>query len=138
LEKYILHAIEELKYGEAEIAKSRISFLKGALTKKKKKELENQHNMELQSLEEQFNTQMNEFNLEWDNKIRQFNEQVQNQELEMTTRHNMEIAELKKNFNENSNRFKYSKTLLDLKNQQIHLVKQQLYFPFYLVSKKLK
>ncbi len=138
MERYLLQSIQELKYGEAEVAKSRISFLKGALTKKKKKELVNQHNVELQSLEELFNTQIKEFNLEWDNRIRQFNEQVQKQELEMTTRHNMEIAELKKNFDEKSNSFKYSKTLLDLKNQQINLVKQQLYYAFYLVLKRLK
>lgn len=138
MERYLLQSIQDLKYGEAETIKSRISYLKVTLIKKKKKELENQHFMELQSLEEHFNNQMNEFNIEWDSKIREFNEQVQRQELDMNTRHFNEVNELKKQFEEKTKGIKFSRQFLDLKYQQINLVKQQLYDFIYLVLKKLK
>ena len=69
---------------------------------------------------------MAEFNVLWEEKFKEFNDHVQKLESDLNVKHVNEMNELKKNLDENGKNIKFSKHFLDLKNQQVNLVKQQL------------
>ena len=70
---------------------------------------------------------MSDFNKEWDQKFNEFNNQILKSENEILNKQSEEKNELKLNLDEKTSKnVKFSKAYLDLKFQQMNLVKQQL------------
>ena len=96
--------------------------------------------MEIESLENQSNTEIIEYDKEWENRLIEFSEEVKKMEHEINNKHSDDINEIKQLFEEkhNKKKVKFSKNYFELKSQQMTLVKQQLYILYNLVLKRLR
>ena len=96
--------------------------------------------MEIESLENQSNTEIIEYDKEWENRLIEFSEEVKKMEHEINNKHSDYINEIKQLFEEkhNKKKVKFSKNYFELKSQQMNLVKQQLYILYNLVLKRLR
>jgi len=93
--------------------------------------------VESQSLNEQFSSQMRDFNMEWDNKIEEFYRQCQELEKDMIYRQTNEMSQLKDSLEKKiPQKLRPSKGQLDLKTQEMNLIKQRLFKEAEVVHKK--
>ena len=93
----------------------------------KKRELDNHHLIEIESLDDQLNNEIVEFNKECNINLSEFNEEVRKMQNELLNKHSIEVSEIKMIFEEKliNKIVKFSKNYYYLKNQEMNLVKQQ-------------
>jgi hypothetical protein len=137
LEQHKSAAAKEGRYGDADAFQSRITQLKKAVIDRKKKDLDQQHAIEMDSLEQTYRKEVEEYNEEWDKKIAEFDEQARSFLDDLKLRHSKEIEIHEANLNKKLFKpSKFSRTFIELKNQEENLVRQQRFKEAQLIKKK--
>ncbi len=99
------------------------------ITARNKKEVEENQINEIKGLESKFNSEMEVFNKEQDVILQNFEQEARKQEELLKNRQIKEMDELYKDFEDEyaTKVIKYSKQVLEMKNTEEQLVKQQRY-----------
>lgn len=98
--------------------------MKKSLSSERKKQLGQQHSIEIDSLDNSYKTELDEFNNQWDNKFKKLEEKSKSLEDTLNEKHNRQMNELYEFLElKLPKNVKYSKSYLELKNQEENLVK---------------
>lgn len=142
LEKLELEKAESIKasnYDYTEQINQKITEMKKSLVAEKKKQLMEQHNIEIQSLDNAYKNELDEFNVAWDEKFKKLEEKSKNLEDSLNEKHNKQMNELYEYLEMKlPKNVKYSKTYLDTKNQEENLVKLGRFKEAAIMKKKLE
>ena len=113
-------------YLEAARVRTKLKEIKDKLTGQKKNSLFDQHQAELQMLEENYVKEIFAFNQEWDAKLNSFNENAKDMELEINQRHEEDMNILiQKEEEKLPKNVKFSAEYLNTKKMEIQLVKTE-------------
>lgn len=126
-------------YDDAEILKNKIEELKKQLKIKKRKDLEFQHMSEVENLEQTYRQEVEEYNAEWDAKFRELEERSRIFEEQLNEKHAKEMEELYAFLEQKlPKNVKFSREFLELKNQEMNLVKLQKFKEAAVIQKKIE
>lgn len=89
--------------------------------------LAEKHEVELQSIEEKQKEEMKSFRVQWDTSMASLSEQQVEQEKNMLERHRGEHAEFKVQAHASVPKPKWSKSLLNTRRIEEHLIRQQCF-----------
>lgn len=121
-------AAKEARYDEADSLKLKIDEIKKSLVKKKKKDLEYRHIIEMDNLEVSYKREVDALNESWNLKFSDWEERSKGAEENLNSKHKKEMEELYSFLEDNlPKNVKFSREYLELKNQEENLVKQQRY-----------
>lgn len=129
---------EEGRYVEADQIKKRIQEIKDSMEGKNKKALLSQHEIELHSLEEEYNREIMEYHNKWENKMSDFQTSEKSEEDVLNDSHNKEMKSLSESIDETYKNIipKHSREYLDLRQVEMTMVKQERYLEAHLVKTK--
>lgn len=131
-------SIKNGNYDYTEEINIKIQEIKKTLVQERKKQLQLQHNVEIESLDSSYKRELEEFNENWDEVFKNFDEKSTKDKENLNMRHEQEMNELYNYLEEKlPKNVKYSKKFLDLKNQEENLVKLQRFKEAALLRKQL-
>lgn len=113
--------------------------MKSTLTTERKKQLQSQHTVEVESLESAYKSELDDFNANWDQRFKEFEDKSKKDEDGLNQKHSKEMEELYAFLEQRlPKNVKYSKNYLDLKSQEENLVKQQRFKEAALLKKQIE
>lgn len=109
------------------------------MNSERKRQLQHQHSVEIESLEQAYKAELDEFNLFWDDKFKKFEDKSKQEEVTLNQKQAREMDELYVYLEQKiPKNVKFSKSYIDLKSQEEHMIKQQRFKEAALLKKKLE
>lgn len=106
--------------------KQRINELKTGYSGQKKRDLGYQHSTEMKNLEDNFNNELLSLNEQYEEKFNEFSSNAKAAEDNMSNKHRKEMEELVEQLDQRLPKtIKYSREYLDLKQSEANCVKQE-------------
>lgn len=133
-------AQKEGRFLDADQAKNKVKELNDALGRRKKRYMGQKHNIEKETLDNEFSSELDQFNMHWDEKIRKYKEECTKLEELLLDKQKNDFEKYEMGLEESiPQRPKDSARLLEAKNMIEQLAKNQEYKDaHHLQSKMLK